>query len=422
MGQHPALILLRDRKAGGADGHACAAVGVSELSLQLSQNAWTGFGVLLASPNVPNNNTDQKERPFRGLCIGHRRHLTHAGRSLTPCACRRGRIQSTASLRAPIAMFRWLELSPTEPVLRLPHPYLTPYYLVQSKKEVAERRLYRIQQGSSSPAGLPHQALAGNNLSFTEPLDPKSSERPDDSNNSPWARARRTPHVVVLSEPDESEATPTLGQLWLAIYVIFTLRPGAECFRLDIEGEKSSLLKDQLKAVSLAVQHASENDKDDLVILRSTFWQGAGSPFGPRPPWVPDEHLHDMIRPISSYPANALDYVLTDEPGIALRWHPRRPAKPLPGSVIYSRYIPHLKENFSMVALDYQNSEHLRLFHTWQNDPRVSQGWNGTGSLEQHREYLRKAHEDPHQITVLARFDDTFFAYFDIYWAKVSSL
>jgi hypothetical protein len=73
-----------------------------------------------------------------------------------------------------------------------------------------------------------------------------------------------------------------------------------------------------------------------------------------------------------------------------------------------------------MVSLDWEDAEHLRLFHEWQNDPRVSQGWNETGTLEQHREYLRKIHVDPHQVAVLAKWEDTYFAYFEVYWAKVS--
>lgn len=50
----------------------------------------------------------------------------------------------------------------------------------------------------------------------------------------------------------------------------------------------------------------------------------------------------------------------------------------------------------------------------------MSQGWNETGTLDQHREYLRKIDEDPHQIAVLAAWDDVFFAYFEVYWGKVS--
>lgn len=87
---------------------------------------------------------------------------------------------------------------------------------------------------------------------------------------------------------------------------------------------------------------------------------------------------------------------------------------------MYSRYIPHLNEFFSVYALDYTNDQHLRLFNTWQNDPRVAKAWNETGTLDQHREHSRKIHEGPHRIAVLAKFNDIFFSDLELYWAKVS--
>ncbi|CCE27385.1 related to aerobactin siderophore biosynthesis protein iucB [Claviceps purpurea 20.1] len=116
-------------------------------------------------------------------------------------------------------------------------------------------------------------------------------------------------------------------------------------------------------------------------------------------------------QPRAAYPLTPVKHTLSilsandpHDPARTLQaFHPFLSAKPAPGAVVYSCWIPHLRETFSMVALDYKNDEHLRLFHEWQNDPRFSQGWERTGTLVQHREYLRNVEQDAHQVAILAK-------------------
>lgn len=308
-----------------------------------------------------------------------------------------------------------------EVVIQLPHPYLTSYTVASaSKTSQTGAQLFQIQPQKTDKGRALPEPLHSTSLYFSAPADLKSSERPAESNNTLWGRARRSPSSTFAWD---GAAAPSLAQAWLLVYVLFTVRPQMEYCRLKFEGRGGEVLAKQLRDVLLAIDHPKGADSAasaELVLLRSTFWQGAGSPFGPRTAWIPEDD-ESAGKPLSAYPLTPYENMMTNEPSTILTWHPRRPAKPRPGSVIYSRWIPHLGENFSMVALDYQDAEHLRLFHEWQNDPRVSQGWNETGTLDQHREYLRRQHEDPHQITILARFNDVFFAYFEVYWGKVSS-
>lgn len=325
-------------------------------------------------------------------------------------------------------------LAPSDTVIKLPYPYLAEYTVKRNDDKLFELCL---KEGSLVQQ-LPCE-LQSSQLRFSAPEELKSSELPASADNSPWARARRSPFSNVYW--DGFGSAPTLGQAWLLLYVLFTVRPGMEMVRLQLSGNSANVLSQQLQDVLLGVAHpkaieafaASELDDTEtsssVIVLRSTFWQGAGSPFGPRPVWCPAESPSSLpaSNPLSSYPLTPLQHTIsvtsTGDPQDAARyqqsWHPIRPAKPAPGTVIYSRWIPHLRETFSMVSLDYTDAEHLRLFHEWQNDPRVSQGWNETGTLEQHREYLRNVHIDPHQVAILAKWDDTYFAYFEVYWAKV---
>ncbi|KAJ6786900.1 hypothetical protein PWT90_00042 [Aphanocladium album] len=327
--------------------------------------------------------------------------------------------------------------APNDTVIKLPHPYLTEYTV----KRTADNFFQLCLKDGTSVQNPPFE-LHSSRLRFSAPADLKSSELPASANNSPWARARRSPFSDVYW--DGASAVLTLAQAWLLIYVLFSVRPGMEMVRLQLNGSGANVLSQQLQDVLLGIAHpkppkgyvvyqiSNSESQSTVVILRSTFWQGAGSPFGPRPVWCPEESPSSLpaSNPLSSYPLTALQHTISvasagdpqDPDRYQQSWHPIRPAKPAPGTVIYSRWIPHLKETFSMVSLDYTNEEHLRLFHEWQNDPRVSQGWNETGTLEQHHQYLRNIHEDPHQVAVLAKWDDAYFAYFEVYWAKEDRL
>lgn len=327
---------------------------------------------------------------------------------------------------------------PTMPfTIRLPHPYLTTYRVHEVSHSHAPTRygsrLLQIRHEPRTSGKTPTQKdgdVPGerlhSNVNFTYPeQDQSADELPAESINSFWGRARRSLKSLIVWNENQR---PTVAQIWMIVYSLLSLRSDLEYLRIQFIGSGGEELAELLKQTGLIVQHPAPEVKlpasqqafpTELVLLRSAFWQGAASPFGARPVWAPETNFLAGIG-LSSYPLAPVDYTTTtkfpESPVHA--YHPRRPQKPKPGSVIYSRYIPHLDEHFSMLALDYNNEEHLGLFNKWQNDPFVAAGWNETGTLEEHRTYLRNLHEDPHVLTMLARFDDTCFAYFEVYWAK----
>ncbi|PLB44517.1 hypothetical protein P170DRAFT_417196 [Aspergillus steynii IBT 23096] len=320
------------------------------------------------------------------------------------------------------------------PWIRLPEPYKTTYDLQVISVQHGIRQ-FQLRRSPRSDEGMPPpEPLHHDSLKFTDLSRPDATNTPPEGNNSAWARAQRSP---VTHWTWDGQYTPTVGQIWNVIYALLTLQSDFEIFRVVLAGEGKDILARELQAVGLAIQHPSPSAppgqptphspdlSSQLVVYRSTFWQGAGSPFGPRPVWVADSDAYSSLRrPLTAYPLHPVQHVLTSKfPEVRVHAiHPVRPCKPTPGSRIYSRYIPHLDEFFSIWALDYTNDEHLKLFNKWQNDPRVAKAWKETGTLEQHREYLRKVHEDPHQVAVLAKFNDTFFSYHEIYWAKEDHL
>lgn len=309
-------------------------------------------------------------------------------------------------------------------VLKLPHPYLAAYAVtnVAPQGQPMSNRILPSQADTNSKGTPPPTLLHNDTLSFSGIAFLAQDAEPPKGDNSSWARARRSPYLTV----SWSGERPSVPQLWLVSYALVSLHPLAENFRVLFSGKDSQSLAQELFATGLFHPHPRASNAsaphDGHLLLRGSFWQGAASPFGPRPVWAPK--LDASGKPITNhYPAFPFQNApSTQFPAVPRHtMHPVREPKPEPGSIIYSRWIPHLKEHFTMVALDYTNPEHLNLFHQWQNDPRVAAGWNETGTLDDHREYLRKLHEDPHVLTMFAAFDDVLFAYFEVYWAMVRS-
>jgi hypothetical protein len=307
-------------------------------------------------------------------------------------------------------------------MLKLPHPYLTAYTIknvAQQGQAIANQ--ISLSRADSSNEGIPPpEQLDNASVTFSDIAFLPQDTAPSKGDNSSWARARRSAYLTVSWTGER----PSVPQLWLIAYALVSLQPLVESIRVLFDGRESQPLVEELYATGLFHPHPKPSDasspQDGHLLLRGAFWQGAASPFGPRPIWAP--RLNASGKPVTrQYPAFPHQTApSTQFPALPRHtMHPVREPKPQPGSVIYSRWIPHLKEHFTMIALDYTNSEHLALFNKWQNDPRVAAGWNETGTLDQHREYLRKLHEDPHVLTMFAAFDDVLFAYFEVYWAMV---
>jgi len=337
-----------------------------------------------------------------------RRHLGSAANTLIA----RGNHSETAIMSPP-----------QTPAVRLPHPYLTAY----AAEPAPAPHSHRLVLAAAQPAGatLPPQPLHNEALSFTLPAATPGAPSAE-SDNTPFARARRSPHTTVSWS---SAAAPSVGQLWLLAYALFTGYHAQETLRLTLDGAESSALQEAALAVQLVLPHPHLTTPAmpcpdtvwttaEVLLSRATFWQGAGSPFGVRAAWVADPSTRLPAAP------SVVEYTFTTlfpRARVHVR-HPVRPPKPAPGSVIYSRWIPHLDEVFSMVALDWRDAAHLAAFHRWQNDPHVAKGWRQTGSVDEHRAYLRDAERDPHVLAVLGRFDDELFGYFEVYWGAEDHL
>ncbi|KAG6301007.1 hypothetical protein E4U09_006022 [Claviceps aff. purpurea] len=158
---------------------------------------------------------------------------------------------------------------------------------------------------------------------LTEYTISKTKNAPSESNASvesaPFYQLREREGSSRQPLPNPGSEAPSVAPAWLLLYVLFTVRPDTESLRLELVGTKAAIIGAQLRDVVLAIDHP----------LPTPRQQQSKSAF-----------------------------------------HPIRSAKPAPGAVVYSCWIPHLRETFSMVALDYINDEHL-MHYLFLDDPRT---------------------------------------------------
>lgn len=100
------------------------------------------------------------------------------------------------------------------------------------------------------------------------------------------------------------------------------------------------------------------------------------------------------------------------------RDHPLRP--PNPDGLVYERRFTDADVTVSFSSIDIDRD--LDLFHRWQNDPRVAFFWEEDKSKDELRSFLEDRLSDPHNFSVIGRYDGQPVGYFEIYWAREDRL
>lgn len=185
------------------------------------------------------------------------------------------------------------------------------------------------------------------------------------------------------------------GRLWLSAPQEGTLEAALAAFEaLTAHGAETVILLDgpgwQPLLPDLLARGVAVPFEGSHAVFPALFWQ------------VPDRWL---LQPAATFP----ELFVKGPHGR----HPLRPAKPQ--GTLYRRHIPWLGQWFTLRAMTLDD---LPTFHRWQNDPRVAEFFEETGTIDQHRAYIDRMAADPHMMQVIGALDGRDFAYFELYWGR----
>ncbi|KAG7452916.1 uncharacterized protein BT62DRAFT_34763 [Guyanagaster necrorhizus] len=240
---------------------------------------------------------------------------------------------------------------------------------------------------------------------------------------SPQERVVRvSPYGIVNEDRAVSEAvllisstTPvTARDLWVSIYALWLRRNEEDVAPVVIDETLFNGIELQNYLTHTGLGYVPDaSDPTTLLLSRPAFWQSAGAP--PGMSWLRDPIPSPLLAPTPSL----FPYVqsFTRGPHV-LTTHPLRPPKPVPGSVIYSRYINCLGELLTFTHIDASNPVHFEAYTRWQNSDRVNVGWRERGDDEHHRTYLKDRLADPHIMGFIVSWNGEAAGYGEISWVK----
>ncbi|KAJ3838413.1 putative acyltransferase [Lentinula raphanica] len=235
---------------------------------------------------------------------------------------------------------------------------------------------------------------------------------------------RTSPHGIVddnraVSSPasvykvvDPSQLS--LGDFWATLYAFWIRHSKEDVVPLILDSislANADEILAFLTSTGLAFYPPDARTRFELLLVRASFWQGAGAPMENN--WLQSMVPHPSVSgtpfPLVQSFTRA-EHVLTT--------HPLRPPKPSPGSIIYSRFIFTVNEQLRFIHIDASNPAHFEAYARWQNSDRVNVGWNERGPDEKHRKYLANTLVDPHTLGFVIEWNGELAGYGELCWVK----
>ena len=237
-----------------------------------------------------------------------------------------------------------------------------------------------------------------------------ASPNDEPSDNSLATRVTRCPRV-------QFTGSSALASLWAAAYAVFSLWTEQEFFVLAGFGADAALLLSGLAQCSPA-------DKNDALVSRAAFWQGAG---GDPALWAPVVS-RIPLRDFAYQPTMMADTL--GGPRKTVR-HPLRMPKlgawdaqnlEASSGPLYRRFIPQLGQTLTFRFASSKRTSDIDLLQRWHANDRVSTAWRQNISWEEHRAYLEAIERSSDQIALIGEWDGEPWGYVEVYWAKESAL